>query len=1365
MDSPESLRSESERSSLFDETYNRTSRGLPYERSDHWLNFFGLIAHEIIRSLKPRIVLDAGCAKGFLVEAFWDRGVEAHGIDISELAISQVRRDVRRYCFEGSIAQPLKGRYDLITCIEVLEHLAPEEAEGAITNLTALADTILFSSPPSDFNEPSHFNVQPPIRWLNQFAAVGFWPDCTFDASFVAPHAMLLRRQPPPPRDVLILFSEKIRLTCALVERARQSQAEMEHVKAEVKRSKAEVSGLNTAAAHSQAEMGQLKAELERSQVASQLLESKIRTETERVIALLRENATVKSESTALVKQRDQLQRDLQVMAESPGWKLIQRYRAWLWHQAKIRPGLFGTYQKIATRLLRTVAAETSANPTPFSKASDANYQRWIDENEPGPTELRQQRELSTALNFQPLFSVVLPIFRVSKQILTECLQSVVHQSYPRWELCIAYGCPGDEVNWDIVTDFAARDSRIRVTRLEKNLGISGNTNAAADMANGEYLVFLDHDDALAPFALFEAAELLSLKPQTDLIYSDHDYIQEGDSLRFRPLFKPDWSPDIMFSANYITHLTIIRAALVREVGGFDPATDGAQDWDLFLRVIERTRYIKRIPKILYHWRVHAASTAHNSSAKSYAMDAQLVALARHMERIDLPASPERHANGLLRVRWQAGGDRMVSIVIPTRDKVDLLCKCVSTILEKTDYPSYEILIVDTGSREQTTRDYYATLKSVDGVRVLDYSEPFNFSAVNNLGARQARGELLLFLNNDTEIIDPHWLGELAGWACYQPVGIVGARLLGPDGTIQHGGVVVGLSGFADHPFSGLPPLTFTMYGSTGWYRNYLAVTGACMMMRRDVFDELGGFDESYILCGSDVEICLRARNYGYRIVYNPFAELIHHERQTRGDEIPPQDFFTSYKDYRKYLESGDPYWSPNLSVWTKKIGFHFKEEETSLHFVQTYLKSLNPSPKEAAPIPTTVPAVPRPQSEAQHLVSWFDFSEAEVQMLKQRETEILGYRQVETIVWFIPAFVNPFYGGIFTILRFAEYWRRSKGVRNLFAVCGSVDPALMLSRIQQIVPVCGKSDLYILGGVKDVKDLPTGDAAICTLWSTAYFALKYRRVARRFYFIQDFEPAFYSAGSGSALVESTYRLGFYGIANTDSVRRFYEDEFGGKATHFTPCVDQKLFYPLDHKRTAPTDRPWQVFCYARPLHARNAFELLSAALRQLKFRLGGRVRILTAGENWQAADHNLDSVVENLGLLSYEDTARLYRESDLGVVLMLTRHPSYIPMELMASGCLVVTNRNRWTEWLLEHERTCLLSHTTATALADTIERGLTEEVLREAIIQRGLELVRAKYCDWKPEMEKVYEFMCNPDLQEGGLPSVTAECSSAVL
>jgi glycosyltransferase involved in cell wall biosynthesis len=398
--------------------------------------------------------------------------------------------------------------------------------------------------------------------------------------------------------------------------------------------------------------------------------------------------------------------------------------------------------------------------------------------------------------------------------------------------------------------------------------------------------------------------------------------------------------------------------------------------------------------------------------------------------------------------------------------------------------------------------------------------------------------------------------------------------------------------------------------------------------------------------------------------------------------------------------------------------------------------------------MPLKLLAPKRPPSEEELMVRLFDFGQEDLQ-LQQQTSAAIGFRKVETVVWFIPRFVNAFYGGIFTILRFAEYWSRAKGVHNVFAVCGSADPAVMLGRIRNILAQCPKSDLYVLSDREDVKDLPAADAAISTLWLTAYFALRYNKVNRRFYFIQDYEPAFFRAGSISGLVDSTYRLGFYGIANSVSLRKSYENEYGGKAVHFTPCVDQTLFQPLDGKRSAPADRPWQVFCYTRPSTGRNAFELLARALRQLKSRLGERVKIVTAGEDWNTADHDLSGIVENLGVLPYRDTARLYRESDVGVVLMLTRHPSYIPMELMASGCLVVTNRNHWTEWLLEHERTCLLSHTTATSLMETIERGLTDDAMREKITQHALALVRERYSDWTPEMDKVYGFMCNPDVE----------------
>ncbi len=1366
---------------------------LPYERSAHWTNAFALIADQVIRCVQPKRVLDAGCAMGFLVEAFWDRGVECYGIDLSPYAISQVRRDMQRYCRVGSLTNPIGERFDLITCIEVLEHIPASPAEVAAENLCQATDTILFSSTPSDLVEPTHCNVRPTMYWLQLFSRFDFWPCVLFDAGFVTPHAMLLRKGTrPSERDTLALFSELLRYRAAhagqvneiknLTEQKAVLVQQVDKLADQVQQSDESERDLREQLAAATAARAEIEAKLSEVEDRCQQC-AEVRTVSERATELREENARLQHEKTMLLQERNRLQQDLHDVAQSPGWKLIESYRTWLWHQRTARPRFFRTYEAIAARLLRgggstpqtaegrqlaavepprTPLTTTSFTqdktdiPGSFSIAKESAYQRWIDENEPRRGELRKQREDSALWSYRPFFSIALPVYRVSAHALNECIQSVIDQSYNHWELCITYSYPEDDANRRTVSEFASRDPRIRVKMMENNLGISGNTNAAIDMATGEYVVFVDHDDALAPSALYEVATRINQKPHTAIVYSDHDYIQENDSVRFQPLFKPDWSPEIMFSANYITHLTVIQKQLLQDSGGFDAGTDGAQDWDLFFRVVEKTRHIEHIPKVLYHWRVHPDSTALNSHAKSYAEDAQLAAISRHMNRTGMPASPERTADGLLHVRWNPGPQPLVSIVIPTRDKVDLLCKCVSTILDKTDYPSYEVLIIDTGSSEQATLDYYSTLDTLgEKVRVLNYPPAqFNYSAVNNWGARHARGDLLLFLNNDTEITGPQWMRELAGWAAYSPIGVVGGKLLRANGTIQHAGVVVGLGGFADHPFAGLSPLAYGIYGSTGWYRDYLAVTGACMMLRREVFDTIGGFDESFTLCGSDVEMCLRAWNHGYRVVYNPFAELIHHERQTRKTDIPPEDFVLSYKHYLKYLERGDPYWNPNLSLWNKRLGFRYQEEQSSLQFVQPHLGGLISSAPDMGPASTPVKllAPKRPPSEEQLMVSWFDFSEEEVRLLKQQASAAIGSRKVETVVWFIPPFVNAFYGGIFTILRFAEYWGRTKGVHNLFAVCGFADPAVMLGRIKGVLPQCTKSDLYVLSSIKDIKDLPAADAAISTLWLTAYFALRYRKVARRFYFIQDYEPAFFQAGSISGLVDSTYRLGFYGITNTVSLRKSYENEYGGKAVHFTPCVDQTLFQPLDGKRSAPADRPWQVCCYARPSTGRNAFELLSAALRQLKSRLGERVRIVTAGEDWNTADHDLQGVVENLGVLPYRDTARLYRESDVGVVLMLTRHPSYIPMELMASGCLVVTNRNHWTEWLLEHERTCLLSHAAATSLADTIERGLTDEATRERITRHALQLVREQYHDWTPEMEKVYSFMCNPDLEQPG-------------
>jgi len=680
-----------------------------------------------------------------------------------------------------------------------------------------------------------------------------------------------------------------------------------------------------------------------------------------RLARLTEDMAVLKAQNEQLMREQLYLTARIQALHSSPAWRAIEKYRAWLRQLQFSSPLLFYYYEKFAIFTLDCLLARAKAKKVSSTRsapsldglplsttqlaARDPGYRRWIAENEPGDSELGEQTAAAQLMKDRPLFSVIVPVHRVASRILRECLESVLRQTYDRWELCIVSG-DSDADNRRLLSDFATTEPRIRLKFLERNLGISGNSNEAIHLASGEFLVFLDHDDLMAPTALFELACFLGGKRETDLIYSDHDYVDAETYYRFDPLFKPSWSPDMMFSANYITHLTAIRRSVVEQVGGFASATDGAQDWDLFLRVAERTKHIAHLPKILYHWRVHPNSTALNTDAKSYATKAQLTSLQGHVDRLRLPAEPDVTSEGLLHLRWRRNTSPLCSIIIPSKDNLRLLSQCISSLTKNTNYPSYEIIIVDNNSVQPATRKYYNRISADSNVRVVDLAGPFNYSRANNVGAAQARGELLLFLNNDVEVLSPEWLDELAGWALHPPVGIVGGRLLRPNGAIQHAGVVVGFGGYAGHIFADHPRLTFGLFGSTGWYRNYLAVTGACMMMRRDVFHELGGFDEDFTLCESDVAICLKAWETGYRVVYNPFAELTHYEGQTRQNRCLDEDYVVSYKYYRPYLEAGDPFWNPNLSLWKKEITFRLKDDPPSLGFVLNHLTEIQSSVK-----------------------------------------------------------------------------------------------------------------------------------------------------------------------------------------------------------------------------------------------------------------------------------------------------------------------------------------------------------------------------------------------------------------------------------
>jgi len=610
--------------------------------------------------------------------------------------------------------------------------------------------------------------------------------------------------------------------------------------------------------------------------------------------------------------------------------------------------GIRSFIQKLLAKILRSLRPGKQSPKTTgiLQGLTGEAYRSWLEQNELTSTDLVLQTELAANLPYKPLISIILPVYNPPASILEQALASVLSQTYPNWELCIADGDSPQAAVQELLSKFAQVDQRIRLKFLNQNLGISGNSNAALEFARGEFMAFLDQDDILAPDALFEIAQALNQTRTLDMLYSDHDLL-EFDGPRKQPLFKPDWSPEIMLSANFITHLTVARASLVREVGGFDPALDGAQDWDLFLKISEKTGEIAHIPKILYHWRDSQDSTASNIWSKSYAPPSQLQAIRSHLTRLGLPdAEAFFDPSGYIRVRWKFNREKKVSIIIPSNGASKMLEGCVASILNSTDYPHFEILIVNNGPKRPEEFPYFQKVSADPRVRVIHDDRPFNYSAVNNFGAQHASGEIFLFLNNDTEMIAPDWLDEMVMWSEREAVGIVGAKLLYPDGSIQHAGVIIGLTGFAGHVFAGQPEYEWTIFGLAEWYRNYNAVTAACMMITRQVFEQIGGFDETFILCGSDVEICLRTARSGRRIVYNPFARLRHLEGATRASDVPAQDYRISYQHYLPFLQAGDPFFNPSLSYWQLRPTLALPDEPSPLEFVMNFLEQLKGTAK-----------------------------------------------------------------------------------------------------------------------------------------------------------------------------------------------------------------------------------------------------------------------------------------------------------------------------------------------------------------------------------------------------------------------------------
>jgi glycosyltransferase involved in cell wall biosynthesis len=557
------------------------------------------------------------------------------------------------------------------------------------------------------------------------------------------------------------------------------------------------------------------------------------------------------------------------------------------------------------------------------SRVTD-NYHEWVARFDSfSEADNERIRAAADKLELKPKVSVVTPVFNPPIHHFRACLDSVLNQGYQNWELCLADDCSTDPEVRKTIEEYCAKDTRIKAVFRDSSGHISAATNSALTLASGEYVAFLDHDDELTPDALYLVARELNSYPSTKLIYSDEDKKTSHGS-RVNPHFKSDWNPELLLQQNYICHLLVIRKSEIDRVDGLRTGFDGAQDWDLILRVSENLREdeIRHIPHVLYHWTLLPSSTAQSTSAKPYVLEAQRRAVQEHLDRTGQPGKASIwHAISHISVeRPLPKGSPKTSLIILTRDKVSLLKQCIESLFDRTSYKNFEVIVIDNGSIEEETFTYFDSLKKRANVKVVRDDRPFNFSALNNVGVQHCSGEILGFLNNDLEFTSAAWLEKMVAQAVRKEVGAVGARLLFPNNLLQHGGVILGIGGVAGHNHKGQPKEAAGYFNRAILSQNLSAVTAACILMRRDVFEQINGFDELLSVAFNDVDLCLRIRKEGYKIVYEPQAELYHHESASRGYENTPEKFarFEREVDFMKKrwgrALNSDPYYNPNLT-------------------------------------------------------------------------------------------------------------------------------------------------------------------------------------------------------------------------------------------------------------------------------------------------------------------------------------------------------------------------------------------------------------------------------------------------------------------
>lgn len=941
-------------------------------------------------------------------------------------------------------------------------------------------------------------------------------------------------------------------------------------------------------------------------------------------------------------------------------------------------------------------------------------------------------------------FSILIPVYNVEIPWLKKAIKSVEEQTYKNWELCLADDCSGKKEVPEYLKTIESE--KIKVNLLPVNKGISTATNAAASMASGDYLLLMDNDDVLAPDALEAFAKAIE-EQDCDILYSDQDIIDQKDVHR-NPLLKPDWSPDLVLSQMYIGHLLGFKKELFEEIGGFRSEYNGSQDYDLFLRMTEKTQKIVHVPKILYSWRAIESSTAENPESKPYAQIMGRKAVQDHLDRTlgqGKAIVNETDHYFVYDVRYMLKEQPLVSVIIPTKDHFDLLEQAVSSIYAKTTYKNFEILVLDNNSEEEITfRGFEKLEKQYENLRVLKAAFEFNWSKLNNFGISHAKGDIFLFLNNDVEVIEGEWMTRLAEKAVQEKVGVVGGLLLYEDGTIQHGGVVAGMGGWADHVFKGMNPVHYgSPFVSPVVTRNVTAVTGACMAVSRKTLEKIGGFDERFIICGSDVEICIRAIEHGYRNIYDPYIRLYHLESKSRDSYIPEIDFELSDKMYKEYRKNGDPFYNINLDIMScvpkeKEIT---PEGNKNMAQLKGAIKKLIKGENTESAVEMGIRGLRKLKKhlkiEEYNKKMAFNTHIAEINPY----TFCVGNHEKKRINILVPSInTEHVFGGIATALKFFEKFAEISGFDKRMILVDAepsqealdkygadyrfVSPGEDSREPAQILPYSSRQ------GSIPVSE---NDYFMFTGWWTAHCAQEaYDRFQKQdgfapnrfIYFIQDFEPGFYAWSTRYLLADATYKSPYEQTAvfNSKLLRDYFKNngyQFADEY-YFEPVLNDSLKEIL-MRTDKPMKKKRQILIYGRPGTERNAFNLIVAALKSWTMiqEHAEDWTILSAGEQHPAVDIGKNIKVTSVGKLSLEGYANLLEESYGGISLMASPHPSYPPLEMSAFGVKVITNTFANKDLSDFSGNIVSVSRTTPDEIAARLQEicdGYTESVERKA-------------------------------------------------